>query len=90
MNKSCLLLLSLFAGAFSFSAPARAQVSANVPVDSHYYDSIDKLSGMGYLDSLPNGARPTAGSRWPDGYWKRKGRQRKSPCRPIWLTNWLP
>ena len=67
MNKSCLLLLSLFAGFFSFSAPARAQVSANVPVDSHYYDSIDKLSGMGYLDSLHSGARPYSGqlmARW--------------------------
>lgn len=66
MNKSCLLLLSLFAGAFSFSVPARAQVSANVPVDSHYYDSIDKLSGMGYLDSLPNGARPSYNRVVPD------------------------
>lgn len=29
-----------------------------MPVDSRYYETIDKLSGMGYLSSLPNGARP--------------------------------
>lgn len=80
MNKSCLLLLSLFAGAFSFSAPARAQVSANVPVDSHYYDSIDKLSGMGYLDSLPNGARPY--SRQQMARWVLEA-ERKAAEKPL-------
>ena len=37
------------------AAPA---VTANVSVDSVYYSYVDKLSGMGYITSLPNGARP--------------------------------
>lgn len=37
---------------------ASAMTSANLPVDSVYYSYIDKLSGMGYIQSLPNGAKP--------------------------------
>ena len=32
--------------------------TANVPVDSVYYQYLDKLSGMGYVKSFPNGAKP--------------------------------
>jgi hypothetical protein len=32
--------------------------TANVAVDSVYYSYVDKLSGMGYIKSLPNGAKP--------------------------------
>ena len=37
---------------------AADQTTANVPVDSVYYQYLDKLSGMGYVKSLPNGAKP--------------------------------
>lgn len=37
---------------------ASAMTSTNVPVDSVYYTYIDKLSGMGYIQSMPNGAKP--------------------------------
>jgi len=37
------------------TAPA---TTVNVSVDSVYYSYLDKLSGMGYVQSLPNGARP--------------------------------
>lgn len=36
---------------------AADQTTANVPVDSVYYQYLDKLSGMGYVKSLPNGAK---------------------------------
>ena len=41
--------------AAALAAPA---VTANVPVDSVYYSYIEKLSGMGYISSMPNGAKP--------------------------------
>ena len=37
---------------------AADQTTANVPVDSVYYQYLDKLSVMGYVKSLPNGAKP--------------------------------
>lgn len=37
---------------------AADQTTVNVPVDSVYYQYLDKLSGMGYVKSLPNGAKP--------------------------------
>lgn len=37
---------------------AADQTTANVPVDSVYYQYLDKFSGMGYVKSLPNGAKP--------------------------------
>lgn len=37
---------------------AADQTTANVPVDSVYYQYLDKLSGMGYVKSLPNGEKP--------------------------------
>lgn len=46
--------------ACSVMAPlaANAMTAANLPVDSVYYSYIDKLSGMGYIKSMPNGAKP--------------------------------
>lgn len=38
--------------------PAAMRTSANVPVDSVYYAYLEKLSGMGYIESLPTGAKP--------------------------------
>lgn len=37
---------------------ASHMVTANVPVNSMYYTYVEKLSGMGYIKSLPNGAKP--------------------------------
>lgn len=50
----------MLAVACSFIVPlsASAMTSANLPVDSMYYSYIDKLSGMGYIRSMPNGAKP--------------------------------
>lgn len=47
------LTLGMTAGAWA--APA---TTANVSVDSPYYGYIEKLSAMGYLDTMPNGAKP--------------------------------
>ncbi len=47
-------LLALGAG----SAFAATAATANVSVDSPYYSYIEKLSAMGYLDTMPNGAKP--------------------------------
>ena len=58
MKLTFAVLLSLGLSLTAVPGAALAQVAANVPVDSRYYETIDKLSGMGYLSSLPNGARP--------------------------------
>ena len=47
------LTLGMTTGAWA--APA---TTANVSVDSPYYGYIEKLSAMGYLDTMPNGAKP--------------------------------
>ena len=49
------VILALTGPAFVMAAD---RTTANVSVDSVYYSYIDKLSGMGYLKTLPNGARP--------------------------------
>lgn len=49
------VLLSLGVTASVLAAPA---TTANVSVDSPYYGYIEKLSAMGYLDTMPNGAKP--------------------------------
>ena len=49
------LMLSLGMTASVWAAPA---TTANVSVDSPYYGYIEKLSAMGYLDTMPNGAKP--------------------------------
>ena len=49
------VLLSLGMTASVLAAPA---TTANVSVDSPYYGYIEKLSAMGYLDTMPNGAKP--------------------------------
>lgn len=53
-----ILVLGLAASLGVCSAGATDQTTANVSVDSEYYSYIDKLSGMGYIESLPNGAKP--------------------------------
>ena len=58
MKHTFAVLLALGLGLAGGPGTALAQVAANVPVDSRDYETIDKLSGMGYLSSLPNGARP--------------------------------
>lgn len=59
------------------AAPA---VTANVPVDSVYYSYIEKLSGMGYLESLPNGAKPY--SRMQMAKWAVEA-QEKAKAKPM-------
>lgn len=61
MGKVCLLMT------VASGAQAAPPVTVNVPVDSAYYSYIDKLSAMGYLKTMPNGAAPTADSSWPAG-----------------------
>ena len=55
------LLAGMMAAAASVMVPGLAgaeAVTADVPTGSVYYDYVDKLSGMGYIDALPDGARP--------------------------------
>lgn len=59
MKKS--LFVGMMAAAASAVMPGMAgaqAVTADVPMGSVYYDYVDKLSGMGYIDDLPDGARP--------------------------------
>ena len=42
----------------SSTAVASPQVTGNVSLDSTYYGNIDKLEGMGYISSMPMGAKP--------------------------------
>lgn len=39
-------------------AAASPLVTSNVPLDSRYYDYIDKLEGMGYIKDMPSGTKP--------------------------------
>lgn len=78
------VILALTGPAFAMAAD---RTTANVSVDSVYYSYIDKLSGMGYLKTLPNAPAPTAVCRWPAGAWKLKKNQPKNLCRPIWLMS---
>ena len=48
----CLFLILLF------SAPALASPSADVPLDSWVYPALDKLAGLGMVDSALQGSRP--------------------------------
>ncbi len=44
--------------ACSSIAAASPLVTSNVPLDSRYYDYIDKLEGMGYIKDMPSGTKP--------------------------------
>ena len=59
MKKTLVAGMMAAAASVMVPGPAGAEaVTADVPVGSVYYDYVDKLSGMGYIDSLPDGARP--------------------------------
>ncbi len=76
----------VWAAALSLLAvmPAAAMASdvatANVPVGSVYYSYIEKLSGMGYVSSLPNGAKPY--SRMQMAKWTAEA-QEKAAEKPM-------
>ena len=71
------VILALTGPAFVMAAD---RTTANVSVDSAYYSYIDKLSGMGYLKTLPNGARPY--SRMQMARWCLEAEE-KSAEKPI-------
>jgi hypothetical protein len=51
------LILAVFCLGISAPAPA-APVSASVPLDSWVYPALDKLAGLGLIDSALQGSRP--------------------------------
>lgn len=53
VSLACLCGLLVFS-----SPPAAAAVSANIPLDSWVYPALDKLTGLGLIDSSLQGARP--------------------------------
>ena len=57
-----------------------ASVTTNVPLDSVYYSYIEKLSGMGYISSMPNGAKPY--SRMEMAKWVQEA-QKKEAEKPM-------
>ena len=63
--------------AAALAAPA---VTVNVPVDSVYYSYVEKLSGMGYISSMPNGAKPY--SRMEMAKWVTEA-QKKAAAKPM-------
>lgn len=78
------VILALTGPAFVMAAD---RTTANVSVDSVYYSYIDKLSGMGYLKTLPNGARPYSRMQMARWCLEAEENQQKSLCRPIWLMS---
>lgn len=69
-------------------AVAADQTTANVSVDSVYYQYLDKLSGMGYVKSLPNGAKPY--SRMQMARWALEAEETaKDRPMPIYLADQL-
>ena len=77
----CFLLLPALAGA---SSP----VTVNVPLGSVYYDYIEKLDGMGYLKSMPSGAKPY--SRLNMARWTKEAAEKaKEKPAPPYLADYL-
>jgi hypothetical protein len=54
----CMASLTLAAVLPASGVCSAAAVTADVPTGSIYYDYLDRLSSLGYLDSLPDGAQP--------------------------------
>lgn len=71
----CLLALP-----WTATASSPTHVTTNVPVDSYYYSYVDKLSGMGYISSLPTGAKPY--SRMTMAKWAQEART-QAQLRPL-------
>ena len=60
--------------------------TANVSVDSVYYDYLDKLVGMGYVKSLPEGAKPY--SRMQMARWVLEAEETaKEKPMPLYLSD---
>lgn len=85
------LLAGMMAAAASVMVPGLAgaeAVTADVPTGSVYYDYVDKLSGMGYIDALPDGARPY--SRMQMAKWVLQAEKNaKSKPMPAYLADEL-
>ena len=85
------LLAGMMAAAASVMMPGMAgaeTVTADVPTGSVYYDYVDKLSGMGYIDALPDGARPY--SRMQMAKWVLQAEKNaKSKPMPAYLADEL-
>lgn len=56
--KSAVCLACLCCLPFFSAIPAVAAVSASIPLDSWVYPALDKLTGLGLIDSSLQGARP--------------------------------
>ncbi|XOQ25491.1 MAG: hypothetical protein ACFWTM_03985 [Mitsuokella multacida] len=73
----------------SSMAEADANITtANMTVGSVYYEYLDKLVGMGYVKTLPNGAKPY--SRMQFAQWAVEAEQiaREKPM-PAYLRSQL-
>lgn len=80
MGTACLFLT------VTSGVQAAPPVTVNVPVDSAYYSYIDKLSAMGYLKTMPNGARPY--SRLQLARWVKEAQETaKSRPMPAYLAD---
>ena len=80
MGTACLLMT------VASGAQAAPPVTVNVPVDSAYYSYIDKLGAMGYLKTMPNGARPY--SRLQLARWVKEAQETaKSRPMPAYLAD---
>ena len=79
-------LLFLFLLCFAFPAAA-ATVSAGVPLDSWIYPAIDKLAGLGLIDSALQGSRPF--SRLEAARLTREAQAHAAAGAPLTVTNEL-
>lgn len=84
-----MMMLAAAAAVMTMPGLAGAEaVTADVPVGSVYYDYVDKLGGMGYIDSLPDGARPY--SRLQMAKWVLQAEeQAKTKPMPAYLADEL-
>ncbi len=65
-----------------------SSVTTNVPVDSVYYSYIEKLSGMGYISSMPNGAKPYSRMEMAKWVQEAQNKEIEKPM-PLYLKSQL-
>lgn len=75
--------------AFCYPAAVMAAgpvTTANVSVNSVYYSYVEKLSGMGYVASLPNGAKPYSRAMMAQWVSEARSRAAERPM-PVYLAD---
>lgn len=67
---------------------AKPPITTDVPLDSPYYEYIDKLEAMGYLESIPAGAKPYSRAKMAQMTVEVRDKAQKQPL-PLYLQAYL-